>query len=154
MIVSRAHGLRAGFQAQFGQKTAGASQFAQNYFHFQLSFSFEQPNAMAVAAIMANGADFKKQVAVTGGYVSGQVPAQTYEMHVYGLKNGSYSLVSFIDTNRNGKLDFAPRGGPTEPYGLFTDVKIAKKGDLTFESTSMAFDAGTSARTIRWVKAE
>lgn len=71
-------------------------------------------------------------------------------MHAYGLRNGSYSMLTFIDNNKNRKLDFDKRGKALEKYATFGDNVFASEEDITFSTTSADFTSENAKLSVRW----
>lgn len=94
--------------------------------------------------------NFNKKVAVTGGYLSGTTSIGTANRHIYGLKNGTYSMIALIDENKNSELDFDTNGNPTEKYATFSDFKPKSMTEITFKSTSNYFTKVNAKLTIEW----
>ncbi|MBK6966431.1 MAG: DUF2141 domain-containing protein [Bacteroidales bacterium] len=94
---------------------------------------------------------FTKRQAVTGGYLYGTIPNKgTLNIHIYGLKNGKYSMLTFIDNNKNKKLDFDKKGKPIEKYATFSDKTFENSKELTFSNTFADFNRTNAKVNIHW----
>jgi choloylglycine hydrolase len=135
---------------QFNQRLASPSYFSQNYFHFDLRIPMLEAGKRLLFVIMDTEENFDKKVAVTGGYVMGTTSIGTFNPQIYGLKNGTYSMIALIDDNRNSKLDFDTDGNPIEKYAIFSDFIPKSMAEITFKNTSSYFTKDNSKMTIKW----
>ncbi len=138
-------------QHQFLQAKRISSAFADNYFHFEISVPVEEERQTGFIAVMDSEESFNKRQAVTGGYLYGKVSQKgTLIIHIYGLKNGKYSMLTFIDDNRNRKLDFDKHGKATEKYATFSDSTFTNEQQITFSSTSADFNKANARVFVKW----
>lgn len=135
---------------QFYQSKRKTSIFADNYFHFEISIPLEDDKQTGFLAVMDSELHFDNKQAVTGGYLYGNVGKGKLVVHIYGLKNGQYSMLSFIDNNKNRKLDFDKKGKSLEKYSTFSNVIFSNERDLNFSSTSAYFNKTNSQVLITW----
>lgn len=102
-------------------------------------------------AVMDSEESFNKRQVVPGGYLFATVTAKgLYVFHIYGLKNGIYSMLSFIDNNKNSKPDFAKPPNAGEKYATFSDHSFANEKELTFSGTSADFTKNNSKVMVKW----
>lgn len=137
-------------QHQYSMKTAVSSVFSNQYFHFEIFAPLEEERQTGFLAVMDSEQNFQDRKAVAGGYLYGNIARGTMVFHIYGLKNGRYALLSFIDQNKNRKLDFSRDGKALEKYASFADRSFSKSGDLNFASTSADFSRANARVTISW----
>ncbi len=138
-------------QHQFLQSKGVSSYFASNYFHFEISIPLEEEKQTVFIAVMDSEEQFKKREVVTGGYLYGTVPNNgTLMVHIYGLKNGKYSMLTFIDNNKNRNLDFDKQGKAMEKYATFSHFTFANENELTFSSTSADFSISNAQVAVKW----
>ncbi|MBL7844944.1 MAG: linear amide C-N hydrolase [Cyclobacteriaceae bacterium] len=135
---------------QFKQKLTTQSYFSQNYFHFNISIPMLEAERRLMFVVMDSEDNFRKRVAVTGGYLLGTTSIGTTNRHIYGLKNGTYSMIALIDENKNSELDFDIDGNSIERYATFSDFKPKSMGEITFKNTSNYFTKDNSKLTIEW----
>jgi len=135
---------------QFNQKLTTQSYFSQNYFHFDISIPMLEAGKRLMFVVMDSENNFNRRVAVTGGYLFGTTSIGTAIRHIYGLKNGSYAMISLIDENKNSKLDFDIDGVPVERYATFSDYKPKSMAEISFKNTSNYFTIDNSKLTIEW----
>ncbi|MBK7108808.1 MAG: linear amide C-N hydrolase [Bacteroidetes bacterium] len=135
---------------QMNQTLLSVSYFSQNYFHFDIRIPLEEAGNRFIFAVMDNEENFKNRSAVTGGYLLGTTVIGVYNCHIYGLKNGNYSMIALIDLNRNSQLDFDSNGNPIEPYATFNEFKPKSMEEITFQNTSGYFDIHNSNLTLEW----
>jgi len=135
---------------QFNQNLTTQSYFSQNYFHLDISIPMTESGKRLVFVVMDSEENFNKKVAVTGSYISGTTVIGTANRHIYGLKNGRYSMIALIDENKNSELDFDNNGNPTEKYATFSHLKLKSMSEITFESTSKYFTKDNCKLTIQW----
>ncbi|MFZ1824054.1 MAG: DUF2141 domain-containing protein, partial [Chitinophagales bacterium] len=135
---------------QMNQTLLSVSYFSQNYFHFDIRIPLEEAGNRLIFAVMDNEENFKNRSAVTGGYLLGTTVIGVYNCHIYGLKNGNYSMIALIDLNRNSQLDFDSNGNPIEPYATFNEFKPKSMEEITFQNTSGYFDIHNSNLTLEW----
>ncbi|MBK9271899.1 MAG: linear amide C-N hydrolase [Saprospiraceae bacterium] len=135
---------------QFNQKLATQSYFLKKYFHFDIRIPMTEADKLLIFVIMDSEENFNKKVAVTGGYLSGTTSIGTANRHIYGLKNGTYSMIALIDENKNSELDFDTNGNPTEKYATFSDFKPKSMTEITFKNTSNYFTKDNAKLTIEW----
>jgi len=139
-------------QHQFRQGKNKASVFAENYFHFEISLPFEENKQTGFLAIMDSEKNFDARKAVTGGFLYGSVGKVVLIVHVYGLKNGKYAMLAFIDSNKNRKLDFNKNGKAEEKYATFNDKDLISESDLNFSNTSANFNGNNAKLSVAWKK--
>lgn len=137
-------------QHQYSMKAAASSVFSEQYFHFEISAPLEEERQTGFLAVMDSENNFQERKAVAGGYLYGNIAKGTMVFHIYGLKNGRYALLSFIDQNKNRKLDFSRDGTALEKYASFSDQTFSKASDLNFASTSADFSRANARVTINW----
>jgi penicillin V acylase-like amidase (Ntn superfamily)/uncharacterized protein (DUF2141 family) len=136
---------------QFQQTENAKSIFADEYFHFEISIPLEAEKQTGFLAVMDSEQNFKKRKVVTGGYVYGSIGKGTFLVHIYGLKNGKYAMLAFIDNNNNRKLDFNKKTGvASEKYATFNDIDFTHKKGITFLNTSANFDNTNAKILINW----
>lgn len=135
---------------QFLQSKNPSSLFAENYFHFDISIPLLENGKRLLFAVMNSEENFKKRIAVTGGYTVGTTSVGTFNPHIYGLKNGLYSMIALIDENRNSRLDFDEQGKAIEKYATFSNNTFASEKELTFSSTSTMFSKANAKTLIKW----
>lgn len=135
---------------QFTQKLLTQSYYSQNYFHFDISIPMEEAGKSLIFVVMDSEKNFDKKVAVTGGYLFGTTSIGTATKHIYGLKNGTYSMVALIDENKNSVLDFDSNGKPIDKYATFSHYKPKSMDEITFKNTSNYFTKDNSKLTIEW----
>lgn len=103
-----------------------------------------------VFAVMDSEDNFNKKVTVIGGYLMGTTSFGTANRHIYGLKNGIYSMVALIDENKNSELDFDIDENPIEKYATFSNFKPKSMKEITFKNTSNYFTKDNAKQTIEW----
>jgi len=136
---------------QFLQTKNKSSLFADHYFHFNIAVPVEEEKQTNFIAVIDSEENFNKRRAVTGGYLFATVPARgTLFFHVYGLKNGKYAMLAFIDSNKNRKLEMDKQGKPAEKYATFSDATFANEKEITFLNTSDDFSNTNSQVFINW----
>jgi len=135
---------------QINQKLLNKSYFSQNYFHFDIRIPLLEAGKRLLFAVMDSEENFNKRKVVTGGYVMGTTSIDVFNNHIYGLKNGSYSMIALIDENKNSQLDFDSKGNPIEKYATFSAFKPKSMEEVTFKNTSNYFDKDNSKRPIEW----
>lgn len=135
---------------QITQKILPKSCFSQNYFHFDIKIPFSEAGKQLIFAVMDSEENFNKRAAVTGGYLIGTTSVGTHHRHIYGLKNGTYSLVSLIDENRNSELDFNSEKRPVEKYATFSSFVPKSMAEITFKNTSGYFTKDNATLTVEW----
>lgn len=134
---------------QMLQTEKNTSVFSEGYFHFEISLPIEQEKQRGFVAVMDSEKAFNKRQAVTGGYLNGTIGKTTYIMHIYGLKNGRYAMVAFIDDNKNGKLDFE-NGKALEKYATFSDRAFTREKEILFSTTSADFNRENARFLVKW----
>ncbi len=137
-------------QHQFTQGNNLSSVFADTYFHFEISIPLEEEKQTGFLAVMDNAQNFKKRKAVAGGYLYGNAGKGTLVFYIYGLKYGKYSMLSFIDNNKNRKLDFDKSGKALEKYATFSDTNFTSENELNFSNTSAEFTKSNAKISIVW----
>ncbi len=137
---------------QFLQVRNQSSCFADNYFHFEISVPLEENKQTGFLAVMDSEQHFEKKQAVTGGYLYGNIGKGTLIAHIYGLKNGNYALLAFIDDNKNRKLDFDKKGKALEKYATFKDQTFSSEQEITFSNTSDNFSGKNAKVAVLWKK--
>lgn len=135
---------------QFNQKLVTQSCFSRNYFHFDIRIPLLEAGKRLLFAVMDSEDNFNKRKAVTGGYAMGSTSIGTFHRHIYGLKNGTYSMIALIDENRNSKPDFDGEGNLTEKYATFNNFRPQSMTEVTFRNTSGYFSTDNSKLTIEW----
>lgn len=135
---------------QLNQTLATQSYFSQNYFHFDISIPMTEAGKLLVFAVMDSEENFTKKSAVAGGYLFGTTSIATANRHIYGLKNGTYSMIALIDENKNSKLDFDSNGNPIEKYAISSAFKPKSMTEITFQNTSNYFTRDNAKLTIEW----
>jgi penicillin V acylase-like amidase (Ntn superfamily)/uncharacterized protein (DUF2141 family) len=135
---------------QFYQKFMTQSYFSQNYFHFDISIPLLEAEKRLMFVVTDSENSFNKKVAVTGGYLLGTTSIGMANRHIYGLKNGTYSMFALIDENKNSELDFDKNGKPTEKYATFSHFKPTSITEITFMNTSYYFTKNNAKLTIEW----
>ncbi|MBK7233681.1 MAG: DUF2141 domain-containing protein [Saprospiraceae bacterium] len=103
-----------------------------------------------IVAIMDSPDNFKKRKAVVGGFFLAKTAITHWNIQIYGLRNGRYSLIALLDDNKNNDLDFNSSNQPIEKYATFGNSLFAKKEDINFESTSEYFSNSNSTLAIEW----
>jgi penicillin V acylase-like amidase (Ntn superfamily)/uncharacterized protein (DUF2141 family) len=129
------------------QKT---SIYSTNYFHFEISAPMNEEMQTGFLAVIDSEESFKNKQAVTGGYLYGNIGKGMLVVHIYGLKNGTYSMLSFIDTITNRRLDFDESGKPLEKYASFNDFQFSDQRDISFSNTSAEFNQSNAKVMIKW----
>lgn len=137
-------------QHQFNQNWIKKSYFSQNYFHFDISIPLFEAGKRLVFVVMDTEDNFNKKVAVTGGYIIGTTAIGTVNRHIYGLKNGTYSMIALIDENRNSELDFDNNKKPIEKYAMFSEFIPKSMVEITFKNSSNYFAKENAKLTIEW----
>lgn len=137
-------------QHQFNQGNNKSSVFADNYFHFEISIPLEEEKQTGFLAVMDKEENFDNKQAVAGGYLYGNAGKGTLIFHIYGLKNGKYSMLAFIDNNKNRKLDFDRTGKALEKYASFSDNTFTSAREINFSNTSAEFNKSTAKFSIIW----
>jgi len=137
-------------QHHFSNSKSTTSIFNENYFHFEITIPLENERQTGFLAIMNSEDNFKNRKAVTGGYLYGNIAKGLMKVHIYGLKNGKYSLISFIDENQNRKLDFKKDNSPIEKYATFKNIEFKNESELNFENTAVEFNRSNSIQTLKW----
>lgn len=135
-------------QFQFNKITS--SYFSDNYFHFEISIPLDEEKQTGFLAIMENEENFQKRKVVPGGYLYGSAGKGTISMNIYGLKNGQYAMLAFIDNNKNRKLDFDKNGTALEKYSTFGKKVFSKESELNFSNTSAYFTKANAKFRIQW----
>jgi len=135
---------------QFEMAKNQASLFSANYFHFEISLPLEEDKQTGFLAVMDSEENFENRKAVTGGYLYGTVGKGTLIVHIYGLKNGKYSMLAFIDNNKNRKLDFDKTNNSREKYATFSDKIFTGTGELNFSNTSSDFNGKNAKIVVTW----
>ncbi|MBL0359090.1 MAG: linear amide C-N hydrolase [Chitinophagaceae bacterium] len=137
-------------QHQFTPGNNRSSVFADDYFHFEISIPLEEERQTGFLAVMDNEQNFDKKQAVTGGYLYGNIGKGTLIVHIYGLKNGKYSMISFIDNNKNRKLDFDMNGKALEKYASFSDNNFTSENEIKYSNTSSEFNKSNAKISVIW----
>jgi penicillin V acylase-like amidase (Ntn superfamily)/uncharacterized protein (DUF2141 family) len=135
---------------QFHQKLTTQSYFSQYYFHFDISIPMSEAGKRLMFVVTDSENNFNKKEAVTGGYLFGTTSTGTHKRHIYGLKNGTYSMIALIDENKNSKLDFDIDGNPIEKYATFSNYKPKSMAEITFKNTSNYFTKDNSKQIIEY----
>lgn len=135
---------------QFNQKLLTQSYYSQNYFHFDIRIPMTDERKLLMFVVTDSENNFNKKVAVAGGYLLGTTSIGTANRHIYGLKNGTYSMIALIDENKNSELDFDIDGNPIEKYATFSGYKPKSLGEINFKNTSNNFTKDNSKLTIEW----
>ena len=84
------------------------------------------------------------------GYIIGTTAIGTVNRHIYGLKNGTYSMIALIDENRNSELDFDNNKKPIEKYAMFSEFIPKSMVEITFKNSSNYFAKENAKLTIEW----
>lgn len=129
---------------QFDHTKREGSVFEDQYFHFDISILIEEERQTGFFVVMDSDKSFKKRVSVDGGYLYGTVNKGILEVNIYGLRNGRYSMLAFLDSNRNRSLDFDRQGNALEKYATFSDNTFKSMRELTFMNTSSEFSRNNS----------
>lgn len=137
-------------QHQFLFNKIKSSYFSDKYFHFEITIPLEEEKQTGFLAVMEKEEDFKKKKAVPGGYLYGTAAKGTILMHIYGIKNGQYAMLAFIDNNKNRKLDFGKDGTALEKYSTFGEKLFSKPSELNFSNTSAYFTKANAKYSIKW----
>ncbi|MBK8492952.1 MAG: linear amide C-N hydrolase [Saprospirales bacterium] len=139
-------------QHQFLQSQNSTSLFSDNYFHFEISVPIEDDRQTVFLAVMDSEQNFNKRQAVTGGYLNNTIigKGRTLVVHIYGLKNGKYAMLTFMDSNKNKQLDFDKKGKALEKYATFSDNVFTKRDEINFINTSADFNKANANVTISW----
>jgi choloylglycine hydrolase len=137
-------------QHQFDPQQATSSVFSENYFHFQITVPLENDTQQGFFAVMDSEENFKKRKAVPGSYLYGTISKGPFIIHIYGLKNGRYSMLSFLDDNKNKHLDFDGQGKALEKYAIFGNNDQLAKQDFNFTNTSENFTRNNAKVLIKW----
>lgn len=135
---------------QFNQNQVKTSYFSQNYFHFDFRIPLVEAGKRLVFVVTDSEENFNKKVAVTGGYLMGTTAIGTAIRHIYGLKNGTYSMIALIDINRNAELDFDHTNKAIEKYATFSKFIPISMAEITFRNTSDYFTRDNAKWTIEW----
>jgi len=135
---------------QFQPVNKQSSAFADNYFHFEISFPMEQEKQTGFFAVMDSEQSFSKRQAVPGGYLYWNTGKGTLIVHIYGLKNGTYSLLTFIDDNQNKRLDFSKDAKALEKYASFSNNTFTSEREITFSTTSATFSKANASVAVVW----
>ncbi len=135
---------------QFRQTKSSSSRFADHYFHFNLSIPIEEDKQTIFIAVMDSEEGFKQRKVVAGGYLFATFSNKgVCTFHIYGLRNGHYSMLAFIDSNKNRKLDFDKQKA-VEEYLTFGNSNYTKEKEIDFANTSADFNKMNSNLQIRW----
>jgi len=126
------------------------TEFSKNYFHFNISVPMTEPGKLLLFAVMDSEQNFRDRIAVTGGYLSGITVIGTMNRHIYGLRNGNYSLILLLDENKNKQLDFDAAGNSKEKYATFNPKTFKSVEEITFDNTAGYFNSNNSNITIEW----
>ncbi|MBK7220644.1 MAG: linear amide C-N hydrolase [Saprospiraceae bacterium] len=137
-------------QHQFDLSTKTSSLFADRYFHFEISVPMDEDRQTGFLAVMDNEINFKNRQAVTGGYLYGNIAKGSFVAHIYGLKNGRYAMLAFIDQNQNRKLDLGKKEKTGEKYATFSDQQFNSEDEMTFWNTSAEFSNINADVTVVW----
>ncbi|HRG64306.1 MAG TPA: linear amide C-N hydrolase [Saprospiraceae bacterium] len=137
-------------QHQFDPTTQSSSLFAARYFHFEISVPMDEERQTGFLAVMDNEKNFKRRQAVTGGYLYGNIAKGSFVAHIYGLKNGRYAMLAFIDQNQNRKPDFGNKDQAGEKYATFGDQYFNSEKELTFWNTSAEFSSSNAEVEVIW----
>ena len=97
-------------QHQFSQVINQPGVYADQYFHLEIVVPLPEEKQLGFLAVMDSKEAFERREAVTGGYLYGNIAKGTLYVHIYGLKNGRYAMLAFIDDIKNRKLDFDKEG--------------------------------------------
>lgn len=135
---------------QWNPTSNQAGLFAESYFHFEISIPLEAEKQTGFLAIMDSEEHFNQRQAVEGGYLYGNIGKGTLLYHIYGLHNGPYAMLAFIDSNRNKHLDFDPSGQSSEKYATFTDKTFSNLNEMSFSSISTFFNYTNSKVYVNW----
>ncbi len=139
-------------QHQFLQGDQTTSVFANTYFHFEISVPLVEEKQTGFLAVMDSEQNFNSCQAVTGGYVYGNIAKGQLAIHIYGLKNGTYSMLAFIDDNKNRRLDFGKHGEAVEKYATFSNTLLTKEQQPNFFNTSGTFNKNNAKISVQWKK--
>jgi len=137
---------------QFLQGKNKYSIFADNYFHFEISLPMEEDEQTGFLVVMDSEQSFDNRQEVTGGYLYGKIGKGTFIVHIYGLKNSKYSMLTFIDDNKNRKLDFDKKGKALEKYATFSNNIFTSERELNFSNTSAEFNGKNAKISVTWKK--
>lgn len=135
---------------QFLHETRNQSWFAENYFHFNINIPMTEAGKLLVFAIMDSEEKFRKRQAVTSGFLSGNTTVGTAIRHIYGMRNGAYSMIALLDENKNYALDFDANGNPIERFATFNVFSPKSMNELTFQNTSRYFTKDNAETTVEW----
>lgn len=157
-LITTASLLHLGFNKEMAADMSGhrfraspqtQSVFSEQYFHLSLSFISDKPQTLFIA-IMDSEEQYESKQAIDGGYVYGHVQNEAYTMHIYGLKEGRYGMLAFLDKDRNRTLTFGKDGKPVEPYATFGNSQPRSKSEFTYINSSTHLDSGNSTHFIEW----
>lgn len=135
---------------QINHNLTAQSYFSQKYFHFDISIPMSENGKRMLFAVMDSEENFNKRSVVTSGYVIGTISIGTFNHHIYGLKNGTYSMFALIDENKNSQLDFDTEANPIEKYITFSNFKPKSMAEMTFQNTSNYFTPENSKLILEW----
>jgi choloylglycine hydrolase len=124
---------------QFDHTKREGSVFEDQYFHFDISIPIDEERQTGFFVVMDSDKSFKKRVSVDGGFLYGTINKGILEVNIYGLRNGRYSMLAFLDSNKNRSLDFDTQGNALEKYATFSDNTFKSMRELTFMNTSSVF---------------
>lgn len=124
--------------------------FAERYFHLEITAPLEEERQTGFLAVMDSEQGFRDKEAVRGGYLYGSAGKGDLVFPVYGLKNGKYALLAFIDTNKNHKPDLGKKGKPGEKYATFADRTFADEREISFANTSADLSRSNARVLINW----
>jgi len=135
---------------QFQPRQKESTVFSDNYFHFEISVPLEEDRQTGFLVVMDSELSFNKRQAVTGGFIYGTYGKGLFVIHIYGLRNGTYSMLAFIDEIKNKKLDFDKKGKALEKYATFSDSQFRSEQEINFLTTSGDFTKANAKVMIVW----
>lgn len=135
---------------QMAQIPQQSSEFSRNYFHFDITIPLTEEGKRLIVALMDNEENFNKRQVVPGGFYRVGTIVTDFNIHVYGLRAGLYSLIALIDDNRNNELDFDNEGQALENYATFNAFVPKRMADLNFSTTSAFFDRSNATLRLEW----
>lgn len=138
-------------QHQFQQNQNPSSVFSDEYFHFEITIPLEVDRTTLFLAVMDSENNFNKRQVVAGGYMHNTIVGTgSIVVPIYGLKNGEYAMLTFIDQNKNRKLDFDKKGNALEKYATFSNNSFKSEREINFASSSSEFSKANAEIKITW----
>lgn len=111
---------------QFGQIRTDGSIYIDNYLHLDLILNLDTNNQRVFVALFDSPEAFEAKRAVAGSYVYMKIPVEEFKIRIYGLPEGKYALLSFIDLNKNRYPDL------NEPFLSLNPKLPSAQNKITF----------------------